>query len=87
MSDEKDRPSRIEKEFACCEQKEEDAEPTTTVFEVFDGLEWDQSQRVAALREAAIVLRGRQMFGTPGVADVDGLIRLSRYIVTGQDPT
>jgi hypothetical protein len=48
-------------------------------------LDLDQHERVEALQTAGELLRGKSMFGSGPASDIDGLIRVARYIVTGQD--
>ena len=55
-------------------------------LEVISRLDADQQKRALALKEAAALIRPRAEFNVPALQDVDSLLRVARYIVTGQDP-
>lgn len=56
-----------------------------TALRGLSDLDYDQEQRVRALQAAREVVLSRQAFSS-GVADVSDLMRVARYIITGQDP-
>jgi hypothetical protein len=66
---------------------EQDSVPVQgEVLELSAGpLDDDQLQRVEALKEARGVMASANMFGHGGIDNVDGIIRIARYIVTGRD--
>ena len=86
MSDEQDR---IEEEFEKCKEVPGRVDFRIPIDpnkpELLMPLDWDQRARVDALSAAREVLQSQTFVSKSPSGGVDELLRVARYIITGQD--